>query len=179
MNNLTKWVDELPETDLKYLYTVMRRANVEVEIGTVLFLDRDVVITALQWEMRDNNGTMRGRQAKRMIDKIMADQKSITEFIMFLDDMKVFKKSSGDGPCNRLMRMGMSKVVGAGLRWDAFKRAWVKPETTVQYQIVLTRLKPGVWKCKAETRVCEALRNILFEKCGGTPVSSKHKARRR
>ncbi len=171
-DNIVQYHDKLSDFQKVFLlHTINKYENAGIHLGSLPFVNRDLAIKCLRAVSPDTY-PMESRKAKEILDKFKADI-NVATFDMDLDDKLVLRRSSGPAMINRVMMLASCKIVGAGIQWNAFKRAWVKPEKTVRNQAVLTRVSPGTWRIQVDTALAEYVKQNLFDTCGAGYMAVK------
>ena len=167
--NLVSVIDALSEFEKQF---IIRRLNaldatMNCHLGILPFVNLELVVRALHFlPASSQNPDADLRKGKAILEKFESSGNVL--FRMNLNDTKVFSRSRGEGTSKRLLTLRMTKKVRAGIQWFQFKEGgagFEKVEVMVRNQILVTRIKPGLWEIEAPKNLVNAAREELFTLC--------------
>lgn len=88
-------------------------------------------------------------------------------FQMYLDNMKVWKRSRQIKDDTFVMRVGLTVKREVGLQWQEFGRKWIRAEQLQQVEVQLRRLKKNLWEVRCPQTFEAKVKDYLFRQFAG------------
>jgi hypothetical protein len=167
-DNLVDLMNSLTEFERAFIVRrLVAMGETGVHLGTLPFVHRKLACKALRHlPATSPNPEADYRKAKYILAKIEGGDAGLARFQIQLDDAKVFKWSYGNSTTKRIVRLPFKKTVGAGIRWNHFKRKWEKPDTEVHEQALMTRVSFGLWDVEVRRNLADMTKNYLVSQYG-------------
>lgn len=167
MKNLADVIGQMDLREVQILVLAAAMYDMPgISPGTAAFLEVNTAIKLLKdYKSIEEVSRRRKELAGNLLTKIEQANAKPT-FVMYLDDMRVFKATREIKNGSRELILPFKKVATAGLRWNAFKKCYDRPEISVNHILVLRKQGKNTWACYGSKSIESLTKNYLFQQFG-------------